>query len=178
MHIQSINSINYQNNTNFKSKIVPTEYLSRTLDYAIERPNCKRKFYDSLVKILYDGKNDVVKFDYAKGWLKQKLFPGAYNITVNEEKRPWNVFFGSRGIESQCIFAVSDYTKEFDNIKISSKLERAEDLYNRAWSEYIHSPFSEETKTRKAKKKLESIKSFYLKTLSEEFRNLKKEIFR
>ena len=88
------------------------------------------------------------------------------------------MFFGSRGIESQCIFAVSDYAEGFDNVKISSKLERAEDLYNRAWSEYIHSPFSEKTKTRKAKKKLESIKSFYLKTLSEEFRNIKREIFR
>ena len=96
MNIQSINNNNY--NTNFKSKIVPTEFLSRTIDYAIENPKTYRNFLDSLIKILNDGKNNIIKFDYSKSWLLQKIKPGAYNIIVNDKKVSSGFFLGSRFI--------------------------------------------------------------------------------
>ena len=180
MNIQSINANNYQNNTTFKSKIVPTEFLRRTLDHAIEKPSCQRSFYDSLLKILNDGKNDVVKFDYANGKLLQKILPGAYNTTVNEVKKPWNAYFGSLCVESQCRYAIEDYAEDINYIPPESRLDKVKKRYNQAWKQLVKLDCSEMSAKKVEKymmKKVEYLKGLYNKTLSEELQRVKKEIF-
>ena len=182
MNIQSVNNTNYINkNTSFKSKIVPTEFLRKTIDYAIERPATHRKFYDSLIKILNDGKNDIVKFDYAKGWLLQKILPGAYNISVNGEKRPWNCFFGNMTIEGQCNYAVTDFAKDIDYKPAETKLDKIKKRHDQAWTQLVYLDSSQIGAKKHEKymmKKMEYLKGLYYKTLSEEFEKVKKEIFK
>ena len=169
------------NNVNFKSKIVPTKFLGETLDYAIGKSCCQRPFLDALKKILNDGKNNVLKFDSAKGKLLQKILPGAFNTSVNGVKRPWNYYFGVRGKEAQCEFAVIDYAKGIEDCVLEeTKVEKLKALHDKAWSEYIMH-HSYDMNTKKAEKYMEKkvayLKRQYNKAISEELTKIKKEIF-
>lgn len=182
MNIQSINNTNYINkNTSFKSKIVPTEFLEKTIDMAIEQPICKTSFYNNLVKIMNDGKNNIVKFDFAKGKLLQFLLPGAYNVTVDGNKRPWNCFFGNITPEAQCIYAIMDYAKDIDYTPQNSRLNKIEKRIQSAWNDMLGNNLYDMPKgkaEKHLKKKYEYLKGLYNRTLSEEFVKLKNEIFK
>lgn len=181
MKVQTLNSTNYNNNVNFRQKIVPTKFLEKTLNNAIERPACHRKLYDSILKILNDGKNDVVKFDYAKGKLLQKILPGSYCITVNGKQEPWNCFFGALGTENQCEYAINDYAKDIDVEVTSEKLDRIRNRHEQAWHELVkHKCYDMDAKKAEKYmiKKVDYLKKLYNKTLSEEFQKIKNLIFK
>lgn len=180
MNITAISNTQPVKQTSFKSTIVPTKYLEETLDYAISKHCCQGKFLEALKKILNDGKNDIIKFDLAKGFIKQKLFPGAYNVTVNGEKRPWNCYFGVKGKEAQCKFAVIDYAKDIDYIEKDSKLDKIKELHDKAWKEFImHKAYDMDAKKaeKHMKRKVNYLRNLYNRTISEELAEVKKQIF-
>ena len=181
MNITAISNTQPVKQTSFKSTIVPTKYLEETLDYAISKHCCQGKFLEALKKILNDGKKDIVKFDLAKGFIKQKLFPGAFNITVNGEKRPWNCYFGTRNRHAQCEYAVIDYAKDIDYVEKGGLIEKIKTRYQNAWEEWImHNCYDMEAQKadKHMKKKVDYLRKLYNKTLSEELFKVKLEIFK
>lgn len=191
MNIAPINNNigNYNNNIGFKSKLEPTPYLKELLEKSIMDPRGQSKIVDGIRRVLNDGKNDIIRLDYA-GKFAKIFKTGGYKITVNGEKKLVNYHNIGGGITVQGRFALEEIYRDQDGNLIpcedSSIMEepklamfrkRIQENWKRIFDEYDYGT-GDEKKIKNLHKNMEFLKNRYNLTIKQELIKLKNEIFK
>ena len=173
----AVTPVNNQNSSvNFKSYLKSTKYLKDALKGSIDENIARQFLHDNLNKLANDGLNRVVEIDYAKGKFRQWLQPGAFQVTVDGVKRPWNYHFGGGGVVVQCARAIESITEGVRYKDTGSKLAKIKKKMRDARETYFlydGKGISPEKTEKHFRKKYEFFNKLYHKTLKEDLVSIK-----